>query len=404
VLVPKGEKTGIGSGCVIDLHRKWVLTNEHVVEGASTVLVVFPRYENGAVIADPKRYKGAAIQARVVASDFRRDLAILELESIPSGVKQISLADRSPKPGQTLHTIGNSGGDIGLLWRYIPGKVRQVGVTTRTTGRCVGVRLVENTSSWNPGDSGGPVVDDRGVLVGLVSFGLDGNQLNYAIDIQEIRSFQADARSGKSPAVEVGDLTGVWSGPVKDAKGNKRVLRLEFTEGNRVHWLLSEASGAVVKDKKGGYSVEKGRLKLNFGDKDASEGAVVRRDANRFTFTYRGNPLHFERSGSTTADRSAPKQDWLIGVWAAKVKESDDKVDLFVLILGADGRYTLAIGPSLEEAKGVEGKYTFADGTLTLTADNGKKLVGRVTRLDADSMTVAVDGDEPLTFERVKGK
>src|SRR5262249_37075918 len=144
ILVPKGDKTGIGSGCVIDLNRKWVLTNQHVVEDAETVLVVFPRFENGSVIADPKQYKGTALNARIVVSDYRRDLAPLEVDSIPSGTKPIAIAERSARPGQTLHSIGNSGGDIGLLWRYIPGKVRQVGVTNRTTGRCVGVRLLEN--------------------------------------------------------------------------------------------------------------------------------------------------------------------------------------------------------------------------------------------------------------------
>ena len=163
----------------------------------------------------------------------------------------------------------------------------------------------------------------------------------------------------------------------------------------------------MVKDKNGNYAVTQGVIKFDFGEKDRTEGPVVRRDDNRFSLTYKGNPLHFERAAKraeAAAAASPAKGLWLVGAWAAKVKNEEGADEVFALILTADGKYTLAIGTSAETAKAVRGTFTFENGTLTLTADNGKKLAGRVSRLDADTFSIAVDGDAPLTFARVPTK
>src|SRR5262249_51859272 len=129
----KDKGAAIGTGVLVDQKRKWVLTNYHVVEDRTKAIVFFPMYRNGQVVTEPKQYIDGkkeehrlGIPGEVIAKDRRRDLALLQLPSLPGGVQEIPLAAKVPKPGETLHAIGNSGAKDGTLWRYSKGEVRQV--------------------------------------------------------------------------------------------------------------------------------------------------------------------------------------------------------------------------------------------------------------------------------------
>jgi len=199
-----------GSGVLIDVQKKWLLTNYHVLPDSGDFVVFFPVSKNGRVIVEPKYYlenaKKLAISGKVIHRDRVRDLALIEVKWLPASIKAIPMAAASPKPGETLHTVGNSGASDGALWRYTRGEVRQVYAATfksTVSGSDpidVKATVVETQMPLNPGDSGGPVVNDQGQLVAVnQSSGTGRNLVSRGIDVNEIRAFLKAAASTPHP-------------------------------------------------------------------------------------------------------------------------------------------------------------------------------------------------------------
>jgi S1-C subfamily serine protease len=194
---PRDRGLATGSGTLIDLDRRLVLTNYHVVEDQAKARVFFPAFRSGQIVSEKKYYtdriKQFAIPGRVVARDRQADLALIQIDSVPDGVQAVPLAAASPEPGQSVHSIGNAGASD-ALWGYVPGKVRQVyrkkwkARLDRSRVLEFEAKVVETDSPTNPGDSGGPLVNDKGELVGVTQGGAtDANLVSTFVDISEVR-------------------------------------------------------------------------------------------------------------------------------------------------------------------------------------------------------------------------
>ena len=201
ILGIRNDGAATGTGALIDVNHKWVITNFHVAGEANRVLVFFPRFREGKLIAERSEYqdllrKGGGTPAKVVYRDQRRDLVLLELESVPHGAEVIHLARQSPSPGQRVHSVGNPG-KSGALWLYTQGTVRQVyekrwRVREGNSTLEFSARVVETQSPTNPGDSGGPLVNDQGDLVGVTQgMAIDASLLSLFIDVSEVKAFLA---------------------------------------------------------------------------------------------------------------------------------------------------------------------------------------------------------------------
>jgi S1-C subfamily serine protease len=199
--IRNNEGAASGTGVLIDAKHRWVITNYHVAGEANRILVFFPRFREGKLIAERSEYqdllrRGAGIPAKVLYRDQRRDLVLLELESVPHGAETIHLAKSSPVPGQRVHSVGNPG-KSGALWLYTQGTVRQVyekkwRVRDGNSTLEFSARVVETQSPTNPGDSGGPLVNDQGDLVGITQgMATDASLLSLFIDVSEVKAFLA---------------------------------------------------------------------------------------------------------------------------------------------------------------------------------------------------------------------
>lgn len=192
--------TATGSGTLIDVERRLALTNYHVVGDAERVVLYFPAFRDGLPVAEKNYYlqraKSLAISGRVVARDQRTDLALIQLDKLPDGKKAVPLADAGATPGQSVHSIGNTG-KSGALWGYVPGKVRQVYQKEWRAdigGKVVTfkAKVVETDSATNPGDSGGPLVNDKGAIVGVTQGGaVDAQLVSTFIDVSEVKKLLA---------------------------------------------------------------------------------------------------------------------------------------------------------------------------------------------------------------------
>jgi hypothetical protein len=192
VLIMTNAQT-MGSGSLIDTQHQLVLTNFHVVNGASAWQVHFAAImQDGRPVQDLGYYmQRGGIPARVVAADPRRDLAILQLSQLPPGASALPLASRGATPGAHLHLIGN-GAVVGALFGYEDGTVRTVSrqCFQYATGQTVDTLIVASTLPTNPGDSGAAIVNDAGEIV-AVNHSSRGNAqiVSCGTDVTEVRAF-----------------------------------------------------------------------------------------------------------------------------------------------------------------------------------------------------------------------
>ena len=135
-------------------------------------------------------------KARVVAADPSRDIAIVQLDHVPASMKAIPLAEHGPVQGDRIFGIGHSGtDDDDRLWSYRDCSVRIVCHKRLVLGgRNIDARMFETTIASNHGDSGGPMVNSRGELIGVtVTHHGDsepedaGQKVGYCTDVSEIR-------------------------------------------------------------------------------------------------------------------------------------------------------------------------------------------------------------------------
>ncbi len=182
---------GNGSGWVIDRERRLVVTNYHVIEKDDEPFVYFAEARNGRVIAERSHYarKKEYVVGAVVFKDKARDLAIVRLPRLPEGVAALRLAPEAAAPGQRVHAIGNPGASP-ALWVYSTGTVRQVFTTPEDAKERAGVRIVMTQLPLNAGDSGGPMFDDEGRVIGVSAAVADrAHLMSLAIDVREIHDF-----------------------------------------------------------------------------------------------------------------------------------------------------------------------------------------------------------------------
>jgi len=276
LLVPKDEKECALATCwLVDRDRKLAVTCQHVVGDLREALVYFPQVLKGEVVSEAGHYlrNVAAVNGRVVATDEARDLALIQLEQVPAGVEPLPLAARSARPGEMVHSIGNpdlSGGfEEGTLWWYTRGTVRQTRrLNIETPEGVQPVRMLESQSPVNQGDSGGPVVNDDGQLVGVArSFKASQRLVSESVDVQEVKDFLKSAPEAAEEAEETASLVGRWhlapeSSDKKDRgsaefKGDGTFVltapdkkpsagRGRYAYANGVLWLISAKGYACV--------------------------------------------------------------------------------------------------------------------------------------------------------------
>ncbi len=161
------------SGFVVDVKERLLITARHCVENVgggitSTVEVVFPVTRDGAIVTEEAYYQRnrhkLAVRGKVLYDSVRRDLAIVQLDKLPPGMQALPLAPRNARPGQRVHVVGNASDQLGAVLGYCHGYVRNV-----FHFDLMGTRVITTQAPVNPGDSGGPMVNDLGQIIGFVS-------------------------------------------------------------------------------------------------------------------------------------------------------------------------------------------------------------------------------------------
>jgi serine protease Do len=245
------RQTGLGSGVIIN-DQGYILTNNHVVEGAEKLTVILP---------DGRQFTG-----EVKGTDARADLAVIKINASDLPVAVLGDSDNL-KIGQWVVAIGNP---FGFALQN-PEPTVTVGVVSalhRTLGRAVAADkdyndLIQTDAAINPGNSGGPLVNLKGEVIGInvAIFSTTGGSqgIGFAIPVNSAKRVLSRLIEGKKIAygwlgVTVQDLTddlakyfgladksGILVGKViKDGPADKGGLK----DGD----IITRFNGQAVKD------------------------------------------------------------------------------------------------------------------------------------------------------------
>ena len=242
--------TGTGFVYKIDGDYAYVMTNQHVVDGADRVTLITSNDEE--------------IDGEVLGGDSYVDIAVIRTKKT-DGLIALQLGNsENAKLGDLVFTIGNP---LGYEYRgsvatgHLAGKDRLVSVSTdnSTVGSDWVMKVLQTDAAINPGNSGGPLMNANGEVIGVISMKLVQTEvegMGFAIPIEYINS--------KIETLEKGEkiewpLLGVSMINVSDAKNSYRYnfdIPNDIDSGVVVAGI-EKGSGAASSDLKEGDIITK---------------------------------------------------------------------------------------------------------------------------------------------------
>ena len=250
------QGTSTGSGFIIS-DDGYVVTNHHVVEGATDVTVTLST--------------GDEYTAKVIGSDSLNDVALLKVEATGLPAVKLGSSDKLAI-GDMVCAIGNPLGSLTatLTVGYVSGKDRQVTTDNST------INMIQTDAAINSGNSGGPLFNMYGEVVGITSAKYSGTTssgasiegISFAIPIDDVMSIIDDLQ-------EYGCVTGAYLGVTvtdTDAAAAK---------------LYGMPTGAYVNSVEDGGAADRAGVQpkdiiIGLGDTDISNRTELTRVLRRF--------------------------------------------------------------------------------------------------------------------------
>jgi Do/DeqQ family serine protease len=220
------EEHGLGSGFIVTPDG-YILTNEHVVDGAQRIEVT---------IAGQNK----ALPARVVGSDYDLDLAVLKVDA-GNNLPTLRLGDSDQvKVGSWVVAIGNPYGlDHTVTVGVVSAKSRPVQVENRSY-----TNLLQTDAAINPGNSGGPLLNLSGEVIGInTAVAAQAQGIGFAIPINTVKGVLQEL-------MNKGHITRPWMG----------VQVQPLNEQLAAYFGLKSTTGALVSGIVSGSPAEKAGL------------------------------------------------------------------------------------------------------------------------------------------------
>jgi S1-C subfamily serine protease len=191
------QETAEGTGVVIDAAAGLVLTNNHVINGATSVTVT-------------PVMSGKSYPARVLGYDRSQDIALLQVRGA-TGLKAVAIGDSSHvKVGMPVLAMGNEAGQGGSP-TVAPGVISSLDRTIVASDQASSLTetlygMMQTSADIRPGDSGGPLADAAGQVVGIdTAAGGNKDYSGYAIPIETALPIARQIAAGRPSAhIQIG--------------------------------------------------------------------------------------------------------------------------------------------------------------------------------------------------------
>lgn len=244
---------GLGSGVIIDSNGT-IITNDHVIRGASAIHVV---------LAD-----GRKLEAEVIGSDATNDLAVLKVSS-PKPLPTAELGTSADLMiGETVIAIGSP---FGLSKTVTTGVVSATGRSFKADGRTYN-DFLQTDAAINPGNSGGPLLNADGQLIGInTAIFASAQGIGFAIPADKVRRIVNEL-------TRFGKVRPAWVGILAEDLAPRLAARLGW----------DRTYGAVVADVEPGSPAANAGLRR--GDILAEMGGSRVNDAEDYETRVRGYP------------------------------------------------------------------------------------------------------------------
>jgi len=238
---------GAGSGFLIDVDGH-ILTNYHVVQGAQTIEVT---------LGDLTRYK-----AKLIGEDTRNDIALIQIDTQGHKLTPLTLGDsRNLLVGQRALAIGNP---FGFSSTLTTGIVSALGRTVQTSENTFIDEAIQTDASINRGNSGGPLLDSHGQVIGINSaiYAPTGTTagIGFAIPINTARrAAEALIKYGRVRRATLGaEGRALWPGLAE-------ALKLNVQQGVLIERVEPGGAAAAAGIRGGNKSMVAGLQELRIG-------------------------------------------------------------------------------------------------------------------------------------------
>ena len=216
--------SGIGSGAVFDAEKGYVITNAHVVAGSDGVLINMP--------------DGRTLKARLVGLDTPTDIAVLQAEDMNVSAVTTANSDNL-RVGDVVFAVGYP---LGLEQSLSLGVISGLGRST--SGESL-QDFIQTDAAINSGNSGGPLLDSQGRLVGvntaILSKGGGSNGIGFSVP--SILAFQVAQQLIEHGEVQRGSI-GVTMARVSEKASDK--VGIDHWDGALVAEVRPESTADVL--------------------------------------------------------------------------------------------------------------------------------------------------------------
>ncbi len=220
-----------GSGFVYDMQGH-IITNYHVVEGATDLEVDFP--------------SGVKVRGEVIGTDLDSDIAVIKVKVDPNALQPVTLGDSDEVHiGQLVVAIGNPFGlSSSMTLGIVSAKGRTLDSMRQTSqGQNFSAGdIIQTDAAINPGNSGGPLINLKGEVIGV----------NRAIRTTNMTAVGEPTNSGIGFAISINIVKRVVPGIIENGKYDYPYLGISALE--ELSLLQQEALG--MRDVTGAYVVE----------------------------------------------------------------------------------------------------------------------------------------------------
>jgi len=183
VYIKNRKDQGSGSGFLINHQGLKIITNWHVVENATDVIVCLkPKDLND--YCRVNNFKG-----KVIKKNKLKDLAMIEVKGLPTNIKTVTYGSlKEVEVGDVVVAIGHP---KGLVWSTNDGKVSAIRENYRWPYENSNheASVIQMTVAINSGNSGGPLFASNKKLIGVNTFTVEGEALSFAISVDDMIEF-----------------------------------------------------------------------------------------------------------------------------------------------------------------------------------------------------------------------